>query len=611
MAIRPLVRLATVDRSANVLGEGISVDDILNARNTAALTFFDDASAFTPAAGQMVEVLIGVELWGASAWSQSGLGGFTAANVNNGVPTVKAFDLNAAGIGSTLQLDCGAGVTRAFQAVRLYASAAYNATFNVEYSDNASAWTAIATNWNAGQDAAYSTKNWAAAGAHRYWRLSKTNAAASGGDIYEVQFSTEPSMVLFHGTIENVEFTRLRASGQRRFACDLVDWNQLADRRQVAKEYLNLASGAIVNDLITNYLAAEGVVASSFVDNGPLVTKFVANYLDVRQVLDDLAELIGYGWYIDYDKRLHWFPMETNVAPFTLDGTTVLRASLPASRSSRSQYRNVQYVRAGKDLTDVLVETFKGDGESRTWNVAYPVASVPTIEVDTGGGYVVKTVGIRGVDQAKDWYWNKDTTEISQDSGGTVLASTHKLRVTYVGLYDVIVAAKRDSLVSERQTVEGGSGLYEHLENFTNLDGQDLALDKARGLLDKFGRIPRVLTFQTDLPCLQAGMIAPANFTEMGLTGNWLIESVRIKNMGTFLHYDCEAVDGEHLGGWIEFWKKFYESDRQFIARENEVINSLVPVEDFVACTDSVTATLNTGATGEWGLDEWGTGEFG
>lgn len=608
MAIRQLTRVANVDRSANVLGDDVQVSDILNALNTADLTLVDDSGTFTPAIGQTVEVLIGVELWGAARWSQSGLGGFAAAQVNNGAVTTKAFDVTASGIGSWLQLDCGAGVPRAFRAVRLYASAAYALVVHVEYSDDGSAWTAAVSSWNAGQDAAFSSIGWAAVGGHRYWRLYKTNAAVAGGDLYEVQFSTEPSMVLFHGTIDKMGFSRIRKTGQRRFSCKLVDWNELMDRHLIPKEYLNQTAGAIVNDVITNYLAADGIVPSSFVDGGPVVTKFVANYLTARQLLDDLAELIGYGWNIDYDKRMHWFPMETNLAPFPLDGTTLLLAQLKNS-SSREQYRNYQYVRAGKDLTSPQVESFRGDSSKRTWNVGYPVAQTPTsITVNAGAP---KTIGVRGVDSGKQYYWNKDSTEITQDESETVLATTDVLSITYVGLYDVIVAARKDALIAERQSVEGGSGLYEQIENFTNLDGQDLALDKARGLLNKFGRIPNVLTFQTDQPGLQAGMLAPADVPEMNLSGTWLIESVRIRNTGDFLRYDCEAVNGEHLGGWVEFWKKFYESDRQFVARENEVINSLIPADDLVALTDSVTATLATGATGEWGVDEWGMGEFG
>lgn len=607
MAIRQITRVATVDRSPNVLGDAVSVEDILNALNTADLTLTDDAGVFTPVIGQAVEVLIGVELW-PSTWTQSGLGGFTASAVNNGVVTAKAFDWNAAAPGSYLRLDCGAGVTRAFRAVRLYAGGAYTATLAVEYSDDGSAWTDVVTGWNAGQDAAFSSINWAASGAHRYWRLVKADGAAAGADLYEVQFSTEPSMVLFHGTIDDLEFERIRKTGQRRFHCKLVDWNQLADRQVISKEYLNQSAGAIVRDVITNYLAADGIVPSSFVDDGPVITKFVANYLTARQLYDDLAELIGYGWTVDYDKRMHWFPMETNVAPFALDGTTLLLAGLK-NNSRRDQYRNYQYVRAGKDLTDPQTESFKGDGDKRTWNVGYPVAQAPSLITVNAGA--AKTVGIRGLDSGLQYYWSKGSTEITQDTGEPLLSATDVLSVTYVGLYDVIVAARKDTLIAERQSVEGGSGVYANLENFTNLDGQDLALDKARGLLNKFGRIPQVLHFRTDVPGLQAGMLATADLPEMNLSGTWLIESVKIKNLGTSLRYECEAVDGEHLGGWVEFWKKFYESDRQFVARENEVINSLVPVDDLVSVTDSVTATLATGAAGEWGTGEAGEAEFG
>lgn len=601
-----LARVDRVDRTMQLLNADIEIEDILNARNTATCTFFDNTETWTPLIGHEVELLHGVALWPSGNWAQIGLGSFNGDGVNNGILDVKAFDLNTSGIGS--QLILGASTPMAFRSVRLYATGLYKATWSIEHSDDGLAWTVVAQGWNSGQDGAYSTRTWADAGTHLYWRLVKSDAGAAGGDICEVQFSTQPLPVLFHGTIQDMAQRRIRETGQRRFEMELVDWNQLLDRRLIAWEYVNQSSGAIIEHVIDNYLVDDGIVASSFVEVGPLISKFVSNYLSARQLLDDLSELIGYGYYVDYDKRLHWFPMESNLAPFTLDNTTALFAGL-SRRDSRSQYRNVQYVRAGKDLTDPQTENFKGDGSKRTWNVGYPIAQAPSSV--TVNFLTPKTIGIRGVDSNKQYYWNKGTTEITQDISEPLLSTTDVLTVVYIGLYDVIVAAKRDTLVTERQDIEGGSGLYEQLENFTTLDGQDLALDKARGLLKKFGRIPATLDAETDLPGLQAGMLLPVDLPALNLSGNWLIESVRITNLGRTLRYSIRAVDGEHLGGWIEFWKKFYESDRQFVARENEVINTLIPLEDGMHCTDSVTAMLAAGDTGEWGPGEFGEAEFG
>jgi len=46
-------------------------------------------------------------------------------------------------------------------------------------------------------------------------------------------------------------------------------------------------------------------------------------------VLDDLAELAGAEWYVDYDKKLHYFDSGTNTAPFSLSDAYDLSASFP------------------------------------------------------------------------------------------------------------------------------------------------------------------------------------------------------------------------------------------------------------------------------------------
>jgi len=48
-----------------------------------------------------------------------------------------------------------------------------------------------------------------------------------------------------------------------------------------------------------------------------------------RDVLDDLAELAGAEWYVDYDQKLHYFAAGTNTAPHSLSDTFDLAASFP------------------------------------------------------------------------------------------------------------------------------------------------------------------------------------------------------------------------------------------------------------------------------------------
>lgn len=133
-----------------------------------------------------------IALWGAGFWSQTNLGGFVAANVNDGITSVKAFD-SAAATEGILTMDAGAGVTRQFGKVVItfLAAPSSNQQWLAEYSDNGSSWTApVNTQIVAGAllTTTY-TLEWKDVTPHRYWRVRKGNATAESGANYgDVQF---------------------------------------------------------------------------------------------------------------------------------------------------------------------------------------------------------------------------------------------------------------------------------------------------------------------------------------------------------------------------------------------------------------------------------------
>ncbi|WP_447978072.1 hypothetical protein [Candidatus Nitrospira bockiana] len=589
---RLILRIQHVDRYPYLKVNTLSVRDLLNQRNTCEFTLQDQMGALNPQPGQVVEILHGVEIWSDPAlWSHLGLSGFSAAEVNNGNVGGLAFSLETAGVGAYLKLDLGAGVTRAFRACRIWATGSYTATWSVQYSDDDSVWTTAVSGWNSGIDAELSSINWPAVGAHRYWRLSKTDAAAPGGTIREVQFGTEPQIVLFAGTLDRVTKERPAGGAIVYYRCEAVDWHQLADRRLLAKEYVEQSADAIVKDVVQQLLAAEGVKAAAFVESAPTIPKYLAPYLTASEIFQELAELVGYSWYIDGEKRVHFFPRETNRAAFDLasDNGSFLAGSL-SEETTREQYRNVQWVRGGEDISDTLTEEFAGDGKTRTFGVSLPIAEVPTIKVNG----VVKTVGIRSVDTAKDWYWQEGSEDVSQDTSGPVLTAGDTLRVEFKGLFPVIVTGQNDDEVAARAGVEGGTGLYESIEDDQKLDGQ-AALDKVQALLRKYGVIPSTVTYETDSSGLAAGQIQTITLPEYNVSGDWLITEVSATDLsGQRIRYSVTAVDGEDLGGWVEFFKKLADRGKIETPRENEVVRLLRTFPETVTCIDAWTVTQNT-----------------
>src|SRR5690606_21763127 len=146
------------------------------------------------------------------------------------------------------------------------------------------------------------------------------------------------------------------------------------------------------------------------VQDGAVITRAVFNYNTVNSAFNEISEQTGFSWFIDADKDVHFFSRETNVAPFAITTTSGNSRNLSVKRS-KDRIRNVQYIRGGREASDPRTELFVGDGTRKTFTVSLPIASVPTVTVDG----IPQTVGIRGLEGDRDWYWNKEQNEVSQD----------------------------------------------------------------------------------------------------------------------------------------------------------------------------------------------------
>lgn len=298
----------------------------------------------------------------------------------------------------------------------------------------------------------------------------------------------------------------------------------------------------------------------------------------------------GFTWWIDSDKALYFVDRSTYLAPFNITATSPIRNV--QYRRNEDQYRNKQYIRAGQDTTDPQVAVFKGDGEQKTFTVAYAIAVTPVIQVNTGAGYVAKTVGIRGIDTGKDWYWNKGEKEVSQDSAGTALSATDLLKLpSYVGFFPILTVSEDASAITARKAVSGGTGIREAIEQQSSIDSSDAALEIAQGKLVKYARIAGELTFETDTVGLEVGQIITVTFPAHSIAGiEFLIDRITVSEPfdDHTLRYFVHGVDGQALGNWTTFFKALAAQATTFSLRENEVLIKLKSAVDAVTVAESL-----------------------
>jgi len=60
---------------------------------------------------------------------------------------------------------------------------------------------------------------------------------------------------------------------------------------------------------------------------------------------------------------------------------------------------------------------------------------------------------------------------------------------------------------------------------------------------------------------------------------------------GKLYRYAVQALSGESLGGWLNWFKKLATASRKKVIRENEVVLLLRTVEDTIVMSDALAVT--------------------
>lgn len=324
----------------------------------------------------------------------------------------------------------------------------------------------------------------------------------------------------------------------------------------------------------------------------PLVDRAVFNWAPAGAAFRELAELVGYEWTVDPYKRLRFFARSSNPAPLAIVTGDGIAANLKVRRT-REQYRNTQLLRAGTAETAERTEQVRGDGVTKAWVLQYPVARAPVITL--GGVGPPRTVGIRGLDTLKEFYWQKGDRTISTELQIEAPPTDPVIHVTYVGQYPLMVVATDAEQIAERQAVGGGTGIYEAVDDDPAIETRQLAEQKASALLQRLARILNRVSFDTRTPGLRAGQLLNISDPDLGLAGDYLLEQVDARPIGAGVNlrmtYRVSALDGTRVGGWVEFFRKLADQGRRFTIRENEALGMLRVLPQVIELADELTLT--------------------
>lgn len=155
----------------------------------------------------------------------------------------------------------------------------------------------------------------------------------------------------FAGILMEPEQHEPEGSGFVFFDCQIADYNILADRRNVAENWENVALELVVSGIVTRHMDGEGITLGG-VEAGPAVTSLNGN-IPATESFNSLSDQTGRAWFIDVDRVMNFRARTSISAPADLDGDMALMGTVSV-REDRQKYRNEQIVRAGTDEFPIL-----------------------------------------------------------------------------------------------------------------------------------------------------------------------------------------------------------------------------------------------------------------
>lgn len=382
----------------------------------------------------------------------------------------------------------------------------------------------------------------------------------------------------------------------------------------------------VIRDIVTNFLNGEGIdVDPDLPATLGLLSAPIQQYITVAQAFDQLRDLLGYaGWFIDLTQTLV-FTEVTGVedAPFELLETELRWRELSV-RVTDQDYRNRQYVMSNRKLIpgDDGVPSNAETYELLRWGDRPNAAIQPSIYDDEGGYqrrvfdegfppyFYFTEFGIDRIISAKlngvevtvlksdemtfeQWDEFRSGTERvwAYDGNGSSLVIFPSLfsdphtplnspgdiiEITYLpSSASSQTGTAQSDVFSVEEPIEPlpgekfgtcGSGRYEHVEQVNDVFTREAGQALAAGLLARSGGIPKIVSFETDVPGFQVGQRIYANIPRNLLSDEEMfvtelegtsLEGTDLGQQSSF-RWRISASNRPDVGSWLKTWQRLW-----------------------------------------------------
>lgn len=427
-------------------------------------------------------------------------------------------------------------------------------------------------------------------------------------DLYETTTlsSVDTTAHIFGGTITEVETTVAGALQTAQVTC--TDWGYKMDGKLIAESFVNMDPADIVAAIVP-----AGFDTTTYVQRaGYLIPSIKFNYQQPTKCLQTLASRIGWNWYVDADKKVHFFLKEPTVAPFDIDDTSggLQWQTLDVDVNLQNMKNSVFVIGGVYQRTFTsggAVDVYKTDGTQLTWNLAYAYSDSTIIVLKDGTpittGIANQVTNESGFDTIYDRS-NKTIRFVVQPGSGHT--------ITIYGVAEIPIVAHALDQVAIAKYGEFQSAIFD-----SKIKTIQEAHTRALAEIELYGHAVYDVKFNTQTPNLRIGQTINFNSVKFGVSNYPLIVK-RIEGKTQTqnkLVYSVECIGSDQVT-FVDIMSTLLQQQNDSINTDNTTLEVLLQLTEEISIGDTLYQPVGiTALSYEWTSGAnvliWGQGVWG
>lgn len=337
--------------------------------------------------------------------------------------------------------------------------------------------------------------------------------AESQASLYDNTAETS----LFAGVANSVTQTVIVNKTLNEWDLACVDYTVYADNKPVHGIFYGWTVDAIVVSLVQQAdcgITAATVADGGYVEPGPQLASYVLNFNPLSTAWRQLANLAGstapWGWYVDENLELHFFPgteappsgvtfTTSPTVPGSLtEGHIVLDGQNPYQQDGtllsnrilvQGANQTISYGSTSKAPTD----TWLADGTQSAWPLRYTVTGAPVLHI--GGLSTTVAVADKGATATGPWVVEQNSVGSYFLVASTVPAAGTQIQIWYDYLVPVVAQASDQASIDRYAGPNGG--IFGQFVSDSSLTTVPMALARAQQLRTEYAFVVERFSFNT------------------------------------------------------------------------------------------------------------------